>query len=825
MLETGLQFVEWLAKICASNRPAVRFTQTAPTHAVERSTDMGFIPSSSAFGRWRLHLSTEKLIRVMSFQWLQQRSATEHLLIIACLVAGGVMFIEGPIAGGFSLAAAIIAASEIAFRRAMLLTVFVIIAAIVGCFALTDSYSGLLLGLVDIAAVTMPLYRTYFRALVASQMILLTYVAGYVASGLTFGRDTAWWQLLVNVVVFNVVSGVGNDLASRRRNLETSLEHEVQQAQTLAEALKREESLRLGLTTMRSETDKDSVLRSLVESVSQVVNAEFVQILLLDGEAALVHGGPMASRHPMATQRGTGLLASSPVYGSAFLRDVVTTQAPVWIRDLNQQPWVEEAVRLGFVPNSLALVPIVVSRTVYAVLELAWQDRREVSLSDRALITALVEQAGAALERVGISEELAQRAEGAEALHQVSARLAGRRDIRLIAEDALKALRSLYGADAAAFYLSNADNEADAFVAQGLSVEGFTRLHAEYASGQRGRLLRSGRSVVISEIAEDRRLRTRELLAREGIASLIDVPAVWEDRTMGGLVLYHHNRRNYASYEIELLETFAQQLAGGMELAEAYRAIETFDRQREEFLALMSHELRQPVAGIAAMAEALAGTPDLGPSESAALLAMRQQARNLTALAEDVLSIAQLETGQLTLRPTRFDLVALLAGVCTQSADAARLQAELPTVPVIVYGDPERIGQALQNIIGNALKYSEPKLDVRVTLRATADAAIVEVRDQGVGIEAEQIPHLFQKYARMPNQLSNVVKGAGLGLYLTRLLIEAHGGTVSAESGGKDQGATFTIRLNLAEALMVTSPAELTTSHPPTSAGPDAHVA
>jgi signal transduction histidine kinase len=556
---------------------------------------------------------------------------------------------------------------------------------------------------------------------------------------------------------------------------------------------------------IRAEVDKDALLQRLVTSVQEIVQAPIVQILLLDEH-------PVTSLAGQADQHGsTHFTSRLSTADLGALHTAVESRSALWVSDWHGASEADQALRLGLDHGSLGLIPIIASRDVYAVVEIAWDEPHDVALSDRAVVAALAEQTGVALERIMIRDELAERAVGAEALHQVSARLAGRRDMRLIAEDALTALRTLYRADAAVYYLSTPDGEAEAFLAQGLSAESFSRLHREYAGGQRGWLLRSGRSLLISNVGQDRRLQTRELLAAEGVASLIDVPAVWEERTTGGLVLYHRGPRRYASYEIQLLETFAEQLAGGMALAEAYRAIETFDHQREEFLALMSHELRQPVAGIAATAEALAGTPGLGPTEAAALEAMRQQARSLAMLAEDVLSIAQLESGQLTLRPTGFDLGALVGGICAQSADAARITTGLPQEPVIVEGDPERLGQALQNLIGNALKYSDPGAQVSVRARATGDLAVIEVQDHGVGIDPNDISRLFEKYARVPNRRSDVVKGAGLGLYLTRLLVEAHGGTVSAASPGKDQGATFTVTVPLGQqdehpSFRVTSP-------------------
>src|SRR5205814_10640455 len=127
--------------------------------------------------------------------------------------------------------------------------------------------------------------------------------------------------------------------------------------------------------------------------------------------------------------------------------------------------------------------------------------------------------------------------------------------------------------------------------------------------------------------------------------------------------------RSYRPHEIELLEIFAEQMAGAIGLAQAYTAVETLDRQREEFLALVSHELRQPVAAIATTAELPGDTPGLGPSGQRALGILRRQARRLAQLAEDVLAVARLETGRLQLERTTIDLCALVAALARATPD------------------------------------------------------------------------------------------------------------------------------------------------------------
>jgi two-component system, sensor histidine kinase len=234
-------------------------------------------------------------------------------------------------------------------------------------------------------------------------------------------------------------------------------------------------------------------------------------------------------------------------------------------------------------------------------------------------------------------------------------------------------------------------------------------------------------------------------------------------------------------------------------LVEAYGRLRTVDRQREEFLALVSHELRQPVAAIAVMADALAEAPALGEPELAALDSLRRQAHGLGRLADDLLAIARLETGLFRLQRTTVELGALVAALAEHALEPARVQVELPPEPVLVDVDPERLGQALDNLLRNALKYSAADLPVVVAVCPTPTEARIEVRDQGIGLTAEEVARLFQKYQRLGSGRPSAASGVGLGLYLARLLVESHGGRIGATSAGPGHGATFTITLPRAQ--------------------------
>jgi two-component system, sensor histidine kinase len=224
-------------------------------------------------------------------------------------------------------------------------------------------------------------------------------------------------------------------------------------------------------------------------------------------------------------------------------------------------------------------------------------------------------------------------------------------------------------------------------------------------------------------------------------------------------------------------------------------AADELDRSKDEFLRLIAHELRQPVAAVAVAAAALGEAPGLGLAEQRALEALRRQASRLARLAEDVLVIARVEVGELPLRRSVVDLGSLVGILVRGSSAPARIGLRLPAEPLLVNADPERIGQVVDNLISNALKYSPGDTPIEVTVEGTADEASVEVRDYGVGLDPEDVEQLFAKYGRVRDPSTAGIEGVGLGLYLSRLLAESHDGSIGVSSPGRGNGATFTLRL------------------------------
>jgi signal transduction histidine kinase len=253
---------------------------------------------------------------------------------------------------------------------------------------------------------------------------------------------------------------------------------------------------------------------------------------------------------------------------------------------------------------------------------------------------------------------------------------------------------------------------------------------------------------------------------------------------------------------------------GGAEITELSRqfnamadqveeTMETIRRDRDtgrEFLADVSHELRTPLAALRTFNELLrekAGDDVAARTEF--LEASAQQIERLDWLAQNLLELSKLDSGliRLDLRPD--DLRATIESAVEQAQVSARrrglaLTAELPETPLVTRHDPQRLGQVLTNLIGNGLKFTPRGGSVRVVLSPRNRGARIQVIDTGVGIDAAELPHVFDRFYRGSRANEARGSGSGLGLAIVRSVVEMHGGRVMVESsvGG---GSTFTVTL------------------------------
>jgi PAS domain S-box-containing protein len=231
------------------------------------------------------------------------------------------------------------------------------------------------------------------------------------------------------------------------------------------------------------------------------------------------------------------------------------------------------------------------------------------------------------------------------------------------------------------------------------------------------------------------------------------------------------------------------------------RQLRELDRMKDELVALVSHELRNPLSTIIAYTEMLLDDPGLAGDHRHLTAVIERHSAHMSGLVDDLLEMARLESGQVGIDPRAVPLARIVRESTDDRRPAAEVKHLTMTVDVPrhlpVYADPVRLRQVLDNLVSNAIKYTPAGGNIAIKgHRAESPAdAVLTVTDSGIGIPAEQYPHLFDRFFRASNAVSAGIKGTGLGLSITKAIIEAHAGSITARPAGPDGGTTFTLTL------------------------------
>lgn len=301
-------------------------------------------------------------------------------------------------------------------------------------------------------------------------------------------------------------------------------------------------------------------------------------------------------------------------------------------------------------------------------------------------------------------------------------------------------------------------------------------------------------------VAADEAIRTREFrLWRNGDRAAAICPLMSGDEPRGALAVLADVGR-FDPARIALVRELAGRAAIAMENARLYSAVQEADRRKNEFLAMLAHELRNPLAPIRNAVHIMQGSDVSAPTMQWARDVISRQADHMARLIDDLLDVSRIVQGKVVVKPERLALAALIERAAESTlpkmeARSQQLEVELPDLPVVVEGDSVRLSQVLSNLINNASKFSPPSS--RILLRATyGDGEVrIGVKDEGQGIDPAFLPHIFDLFAQADQSLDRSQGGLGIGLTLVKHLVELHGGTVEASSDGVGQGTEVSVTL------------------------------
>ncbi len=322
--------------------------------------------------------------------------------------------------------------------------------------------------------------------------------------------------------------------------------------------------------------------------------------------------------------------------------------------------------------------------------------------------------------------------------------------------------------------------------------------------------------VIVTDIATDPLWADfRALALGHGLAACWSTPILARSgRVLGTFAIYYREPRapNGHHFQIIQLVTRTAALAIERKQAEEERArlleserlarveAEEANRLKDAFIATVSHELRTPLTSILGWAHLLHKRHEEPNLVAHAAEMILQSAKAQAVIVDDLLDISRIVTGKLRLNVATVDLGPIVdAALATvQPAAAAKsiqLQATPATAPILVWGDADRLQQVVWNLLSNAVKFTPAGGQVQVALSHHDGRAEIEVKDTGIGLRQEFIPHVFERFRQADDRIARHYGGLGLGLAIVRHLVELHGGEVRAASDGEGHGATFSVTL------------------------------
>lgn len=477
----------------------------------------------------------------------------------------------------------------------------------------------------------------------------------------------------------------------------------------------------------------------------------------------------------------------------------------------------------------------------FGTLEAFSRSPRLFTLDDANFLQALAHVLATAIQRKRdeqelsrIKDELAVQLADMTRLHALSARLSNSLELPTVLEQVLAAVTSLQGTDRGVLMLYDRDLD---LMSTAASV-GFSDGSLDVAERMTTSLQESGTisaiisgGILVEDLESDPVFAPHlEAALNAGCRAVCSTPLLTVGGELVGSIATYFNRPHRPSdRETRLVELYGRQAAEFIEYARHYRQIRESDRRKDEFLAMLAHELRNPLAPILnAIHYMRSQTTDPSALEQSRDIAERQ-VRHLARLVDDLLDVSRISSGKIQLRKAAIEL----ADVVNRAVETSRLLIELrghdltitlPKEPLLVDADAARIEQVMANLLNNAAKYTEEGGRISIVVANLGKTLEIRVRDTGIGIAPELLPRVFDLFTQDTRSLDRSQGGLGIGLTLVRNLVEMHGGSVDVRSEGVGKGSEFIVRLprlnRSTSANPGPSPAAPTRSMPKDAAGP-----
>lgn len=302
-----------------------------------------------------------------------------------------------------------------------------------------------------------------------------------------------------------------------------------------------------------------------------------------------------------------------------------------------------------------------------------------------------------------------------------------------------------------------------------------------------------------------------QLVRSFGIRAYACNPLMAGGNLLGTLSFASRTRDEFEEEELEFLRTICRYVTAACERLQLISRLREADRRKDEFLATLAHELRNPLAPIRNGLEVMRIAPAESPMVGEARGMMERQVGQMVRLIDDLLDMSRISRGKIELRKERVELGRVVQHAVETSrpqieTSSHELTIDLPAEPVYVEADPARLAQVLSNLLTNSAKFTPRGGRIRLSVERQGSDAVIRVRDSGIGIAEEMLPRVFEIFSQVDRTMESAHGGLGIGLSIVRGIVELHGGSVEARSDGPGRGSEFAIRLS---AILPTPPVRL----------------
>lgn len=547
------------------------------------------------------------------------------------------------------------------------------------------------------------------------------------------------------------------------------------------------------------------VLATITKSALKLVDASNMHIYLYNPETdAFTFGSALwqdGRREPaVPAPRKEGLTMA-----------VVHKGKPIVINDASSHPLFQSEKSRSWGICSIAGFPLRHGNQVIGAFTATFLHSHTFSEDEQLLLSLLADQAAVAVRNAGLFAGSQRRLRGMAALVDMAKQVTGNLKLRSVLQTTVQTIKGLLGARASTITMLS-ENAAELVVvaAAGADPEAVGKARMKLGEGVSGQVVRAAKLLYI----RDAHGEPDFLFFDEVVRSLLVVPLIIRDRAIGTMTVDSAQPNAFSESDIQLMMIAAAQVSVAIanarlfealeeraaELAAAYEELKESDRLKDELVQNVSHELRTPLTFVKGYVDLLM-EGEMGlvtPHQQEALLIVAEKTDEITRLIEDIITLQRIDAGNLQLEKVSLaEMIKTAVASHTLVADkkGMRIAPQIPDgIADLAFVDKQRINQVLDNIIGNALKFSPDGGIITVTLFEEGDMIGIAVSDQGVGVPEDKRERIFERFYQVDGSARRRFGGTGVGLAIVKRIVDAHQGHIWVESEVRE-GSTFFITL------------------------------